>query len=69
MKKNNNEINLLDISQIEHRSKRSDKIKTTDINILLNRVRLSRKIEFKKKATFVSLLLLSIILVGIIYLI
>ena len=69
MKKNNKEINLLDISQIEHRSKRSDKIKTTDINILLNRVRLSRNIEFKKKATFVSLLLLSIILVGIIYLI
>ena len=69
MKKNNKEINLLNISQIEHRSKRSDKIKTTDINILLNRVRLSRKIEFKKKATFVSLLLLSIILVAIIYLI
>ena len=69
MKKNNKEINLLDISQIEHRSKRSDKIKTTDINILLNRVRLSRNIEFKKKATFVSLLLLSIILVGIIYVI
>ena len=69
MKNDKRVINLLDVSQIKHRTKRSDKIKTTDINILLNRVRLSRKIEFKKKATFVSLLLLSIILVGIIYLI
>ena len=69
MKNDKRVINLLDVSQIKHRTKRSDKIKTTDINILLNRVRLSRNIEFKKKATFVSLLLLSIILVGIIYLI
>ena len=69
MKKSDSEINLLDISQTEYKSARPSKIKTTDINILLNRVRLSRNIEFKKKATFVSLLLLSIILVGIIYLI
>ena len=67
MKNDRKVINLLDVSQIKHRTKRSDKIKTTDINILLNRVRLTRKIELKKKITFTSFLLLGIILVGIIF--
>ena len=69
MQKNNREINLLDISQIKNRNKRSDKIKTTNINILLNRVNISRKTEFKKKIIFLSFLILSVSLVGIIYLI
>ena len=56
---------LLDISQTEHKSVRSDKIKTTDINILLNRVRLTKKTEFKKKVTYLSLLLFIISFVGI----
>ena len=60
MKKSSREINILDISQTEHKSVRSDKIRTTDINILLNRVRLSKKTEFKKKVTYMSLLLLII---------
>ena len=49
MKKNNREINILDISQIKNRNKRADRIKTTNINILLNRVSISRKTELKKK--------------------
>ena len=69
MTKNNREINLFDISQIKNRNKRSDKIKTTNINILLNRVTISRKTEFKKKIIFLSLLILSVSIVGIIYLI
>ena len=69
MKNNNRVINILDVSKIKHRTKRSDKIKTTDINILLNRVRLTRKIELKKRITFASVLLSGIIFVGIIYLI
>ena len=69
MTKNNREINLFDISQIKNRNKRSDKIKTTNINILLNRVTISRKTEFKKKIIFLSLLILSVSLVGVIYLI
>ena len=60
MKKRIREINILDISQTEHKSARSDKIRTTDINILLNRVRLTKKTEFKKKVTYISLLLLII---------
>ena len=69
MTKKNREINLFDISQIKNRNKRSDKIKTTNINILLNRVTISRKSEFKKKIIFLSLLILSVSIVGVIYLI
>ena len=65
MKKKSREINLFDISRIEHKSIRSDKVRTTDINILLNRVRLTKKIEFKKKITYLSLLLLVVSFVGI----
>ena len=69
MTKNNREINLFDISQIKNRNKRSDRIKTTNINILLNRVSISRKTELKKKIIFLSFLILSVSLVGIVYLI
>tara|TARA_X000000368_G_scaffold350753_1_gene291107 strand:+ start:467 stop:676 length:210 start_codon:yes stop_codon:yes gene_type:complete len=69
MTKDNREINLFDISQIKNRNKRSDKIKTTNINILLNRVTISRKTEFKKKIIFLSILILSVSVVGVIYLI
>ena len=65
MKKNDREINLLDISQVEYRSARSNKIKTTDVNILLNRVRMTKKTELKKKIIFLTLLLLGVILVGV----
>ena len=65
MKKNSRQINLLDISQAEHQSHRSDKVKTTNINILLNRVRLTKKTEIKKRIIFLSLILLTVTLVGI----
>jgi len=65
MKKSDKEINVFDISQIEHKSARSNKIKTTDINILLNRVRMTKKTEFKKRVIFLSLLLLGVISVSV----
>ena len=65
MKKSGREINLIDISQAEHRSDRSNKIKTTDVNILLNRVRMTKKTELKKRIFFLTLLLLGVILVGV----
>ena len=65
MKKISKEVNLLDISQVEHRTVRADKIKTTDVNILLNRVRMSKKTELRKKIIFISLLLFAITLVGV----
>ena len=60
MKKSDREINLLDISQAEYRSARSNKIKTTNVNILLNRVRLDQKRTLKKRIVF------SIILAGLV---
>ena len=65
MKKSDREINLLDISQTEYRSTRSNKIKTTDVNILLNRVRMTKKTELKKRIIFLTSLLLGVILVGV----
>ena len=65
MKKSDREINLLDISQTEYRSARSNKIKTTDVNILLNRVRKTKKEELKKRIIFLALLLFSVISVGV----
>ena len=65
MRKSDREINLLDISQTEKQIYKSDKVKTTDINILLNRVKLSKKKELTKRIIYLSLLLLSITLVGI----
>ena len=69
MPKNNREINLFDISKIKNRNKRSDRIKTTNINILLNRVNISRKNEFKKRIIFLSFLIFSVSIVGVIYLV
>jgi hypothetical protein len=65
MKKISKEVNLLDISQIEHRTDRADKIKTTDVNILLNRVKMTKKTELRKRIIFLSLLLLGVTLVGV----
>ena len=65
MKKSDREINLLDISQTEYKSARSNKIKTTDVNILLNRVRTTKKAELRKRIIFLTLLLFSVILVGV----
>jgi hypothetical protein len=65
MKKTNKQINLFDISKIEHKSLRSDKVKTTDINVLLNRVRITKKNEFKRKIMYISFTFLAVGLVGL----
>ena len=65
MKKSDREINLLDISQTEYKSVRPSKIKTTDINILLNRVKMTQKLELKKRIIFISLLSLGVVLTGV----
>ena len=65
MKKSEREINLFDISQTEYKSARSNKIKTTDVNVLLNRVRMTKKTELKKRIIFLALLLFGVTLVGV----
>ena len=64
MKKNNREIKLFNIGLIEKRNARSDKVKTTNVNILLNRVRLDKEKDFKKKLNFISILILCLAVVG-----
>ena len=69
MKKSQREINLFEVSPTKNKSTASDKVKTTDVNILLNRVRHSKKTEFKKRIIFSSLLILTISLVGFFFVI
>ena len=42
------------------------KVKSTDINILLNKVRLDQKNDFKKKIIYFSLIISAFLLTGII---
>ena len=66
--KKTNKIKQLLIQTIYKKKLETDKIKTTNINILLNRVRLDKKRTFKKKVIF-SILLVSIVSSLSIYLI
>ena len=43
----------------------TDKTKTTNVNILLNRVKLDRKKDFKKKVIFLSLLAMVVCLTSV----
>tara|TARA_B100001250_G_scaffold280768_1_gene243099 strand:- start:3315 stop:3524 length:210 start_codon:yes stop_codon:yes gene_type:complete len=47
----------------------SEEIKTTNVNVLLNRVRIDRKKEFIKKIIYFSLILSIFLITGIIILI
>jgi hypothetical protein len=56
MKKNfQSEVNFIK-SSLTDSNLVTDKTKTTNVNILLNRVKLDRKKDFKKKVIFLSLL-------------
>ena len=56
MKKEDQDTTLLDFDISSNKDFKKDSFKTTNINILLNRVRLNKKKSFKKK------LILSLIL-------
>ena len=60
MKKNNQDTTLYNSNTAFNKGLGIDKIKTTNVNILLNRVRLDQKRTLKKKIVF------SIILVGLV---
>ena len=57
MKNNNFSLNLFKKSPTKYNNDVVDQNITTDINILLNRVKVNKKIEFKQKIIFTSLLL------------
>ena len=60
MKKNNQDTSLFNTDIVRNKDFEVDKIKTTNVNILLNRVRLDQKRTLKKRIVF------SIILAGLV---
>ena len=52
MKKNDQEITLLNSDIASNTNLKKDNFKTTNVNILLNRVRLDKKRTFKKRIIF-----------------
>ena len=60
MKKNDLDTTLFNSDTASNKDLEIDKIKTTNVNILLNRVRLDQKKTFKKRIIF-SLILISLV--------
>ena len=60
VKKNDQDITLLETNINSNKDFKKDNYKTTNVNILLNRVRLDKKRSFKKKIT-ISFFLVSIL--------
>ena len=60
MKKEDQDITLLDSDTSSNKNFKKDSYKTTNVNILLNRVRLDKKRSFKKRIT-ISFFLVSIL--------
>ena len=60
MKKNDQDITLLNSEISSNKDFKKDRFKTTNINILLNRVRLDKKRTFKKRI-IISFFLVTII--------
>ena len=56
MKKSHQYSRIFDNELSSNINLETNKIKTTDINILLNRVKLNKKKELMKKTIFISLL-------------
>jgi len=60
VKKNDQDTSLFNIDNARNKDFKADKIKTTNVNILLNRVRSDQKRTLKKRIVF------SIILAGLV---
>ena len=60
MKKDDQEITLLNSDIASNTNLKKDNFKTTNVNILLNRVRLDKKRTFKKRIIF-SIFLVAVI--------
>ena len=56
--KNNNQHKIPLVSDTVLKNVETDKIKTTNVNILLNRVRLEKRITFRKRIIFSAIVIL-----------
>ena len=66
MKKNEQDTSLFNTGIAPHKNLEADKIKTTNVNILLNRVRLDQKRTLKKRIVF-SIILASLVSLVAVY--
>ena len=64
MKNSSRKINLLNMGLTEKKNMRVNKIKTTNVNILLNRVRQKKKKDFRRNLNFFSILILSLVVIS-----
>ena len=68
MKKEDQDITLLDSDISSNKDFKKSSFKTTNINILLNRVRLDKKRTFKKRIVFLLGLFFLLFVAGFFYL-
>ena len=66
MQKSDEDIKLFSTDSGLKKNLSLDEIKTTNVNILLNRVRIEKKNDFKKKILFSFLMLTVIVIVSIV---
>ena len=66
MKKSDEDIKLFSTDSGLKKNLSLDEIKTTNVNILLNRVRIEKKNDFKKKILFSFLMLTVIVIISIV---
>ena len=66
MQKNRDDIKLFSTDSSLKTDVSLDKIKTTNVNILLNRVRIEKKNDFKKKLLFSFLMVTVISVISIV---
>ena len=58
MKKNDQDTSLFNTDIARNKDFEADKIKTTNVNILLNRVRIEKKITLRKRIIFSFIVIL-----------
>ena len=66
MQKSDEDIKLFSTDSGLKKNLSPDEIKTTNVNILLNRVRIEKKNDFKKKILFSFLMLTVIVVISIV---
>ena len=69
MKKNDQDTSLFNTDITRNKDFEVDKMKTTNVNILLNRVRLDQKRTFKKKIIFSTLLITLVCILSVYFVI
>jgi hypothetical protein len=65
MIKNNQDENLIHNDLDINEDSKINQKKTTNINILLNRVKMDKRKDFNKKLTFISVMMLGVLILSV----